>query len=248
MNSAFPAVNQVQVFLSRCSSIKNDQSYAYRSLLTESEWQRNRRYRFERDRHRDLIARALTRCILGEALGIAAAKVPIVADKKGKLWISPQTSNDPLQFNLSHSGDWIVLVLSRDTVGVDVEYTQRTNDVLAIANHYFFGDEIAELFAYPEAEQQARFFDYWTLKEAYMKARGEGISLGLSNFGFRLKDGIQLHIEPVIDDDPDNWQFRCLSPETDYRLSIAVNSPVQQMFSFSEIIPLQSKINLNWGD
>jgi len=119
---------------------------------------------------------------------------------------------------------------------------------LAIADRYFSKPELNALFSLPVDQQQDRFFDYWTLKEAYMKARGEGIALGLSNFGFQLCDSgrISLYLSSSIDDTPADWKFRCLTPELDYRLSIAAKTPADLRPIFQEVIPLVSLTDLAW--
>lgn len=248
------ADNQVKVLLSRCSAVSALQVKDYRQFLSQDELARNARYRFEEDRHRDLLARALVRVSLAELLDKEPSAITLVRDDKDKPQLQFPQGIEPadirhskIHFNLSHSGDWVILAIAKTKVGVDVEFTQRKNDVLAIADRYFFGDEIEELFNYPESQREERFFDYWTLKEAYMKARGEGISLGLSNFAFRLNNGIQLHVEPAIDDDPALWQFRCLSPEPDYRLSIATKYNHKPVYCFEEVIPLVNKKRLAWS-
>ena len=248
MNRQTLTDKQVKILLSRCSSVSEERAQSYRHLLSQEELEKNQSYRFARDQHRDLIARALIRVTLAEVLGQEPDSIVIVVDEKGKphLQSEQQVGVPAVYFNLTHSGDWVLLAIAKAKVGIDVEHTERKNDVLAIADRYFFGPELAELLAYPEADQKERFFDYWTLKEAYIKARGEGISLGLSNFGFCLKNGIQLHVEPVIGDDPLKWQFCCLTPEPDYRVSIALESSDTPDYVFDEVVPLVDKKPLAW--
>lgn len=247
--------DSVWVGLSRCSSITHEQSQSYGRLLSSAELARNQRYRFARDRHRDLVARALLRSALGGLLDTRPEDVEFEIGAKGKPHLKaksgPQRAIDQPAlpfFNLSHSADWVVLAVANFPVGIDVEFTQRKNNVLAIARNYFFGAEVEQLFSLPFDQQRERFFDYWTLKEAYMKARGEGIALGLSNFGFQLGDSgkISLYLSSSIDDTPANWKFSCLTPELDYRLSIAAKTPADLRPIFQEVIPLVSLTDLAW--
>jgi len=193
--------------------------------LTTQELQRNTRFRFDNDRARDLMARWLTRNVLAEYTEQTPQALIIERSEKGKPYLAtlPKTlSADALHFNLSHTGDWVVMAIAKHCVGVDIEMTERKNDVLAIANNYFFGAELEELRSFPVNQQVQRFFDYWTLKEAYMKARGEGISLGLDNFGFQLANNtINLQVKPKLKDDPSRWQFACQTPAPNYRLALA---------------------------
>ena len=244
--------NPITLILARCDAISEEQAGLYRGLLSEAEWARNRRYRFERDRHRDLIARALLRTELARRLGVQPQQLAFVQGEHGK----PELLNtaavqvpDNLHFNLSHAGDCVVLAIAQHRVGVDIEYTLRTNDVMAIADRYFFGSEIKELYGFPESQQKQRFFDYWTLKEAYMKARGEGISLGLDNFGFSVVNArsISIFMKPCLNDSPEHWQFLCATPEPDYRLALAINSPQMIEVTIQECIPLKSQRPLTWN-
>lgn len=193
--------------------------------LSQFEKQRNARFRFARDRSRDLMARWLMRKALAEYTDQQPQLLLIERSDKGKPYLQNIPHTIPahaLHFNLSHTRDWVVMAVAKHCVGVDIESTQRKNDVLAIANHYFFGAELDELRSFPSMQQAQRFFDYWTLKEAYMKARGEGISLGLNNFGFQIADGkIALQVKPKLNDDPNSWQFACQTPVPDYRLGLA---------------------------
>ncbi len=253
--------NTVWVGVSRCSDISESQAESYRVLLSDEENARNKRFRFSHDRHRDLIARALLRCALGDELEIAPERlvfekgrhgkpqlVSIDAEEKGLSWNSKPILNSGLEFNLSHAADWVVVALAPHKVGIDVEYTSRKNDVLAIADRYFFGAEIEELFSFSKSEQRERFFDYWTLKEAYMKARGEGISLGLSNFGFSLANaaGISINMKPCLKDKSEDWQFVCISPQAEYRLAIALNQKRKATIVCEEVIPLVSRKKAAW--
>jgi 4'-phosphopantetheinyl transferase len=247
--------DSVWVGLSRCSSITHKQSESYSRMLSSAELARNQRYRFARDRHRDLVARALLRSSLGGLLDTRPEDVEFEMGAKGKPHLKPKSesqcaADQPVLpfFNLSHSADWVILVVANFPVGIDVEFTKRKNNVLAIARNYFFGAEVEQLFALPFDQQRERFFDYWTLKEAYMKARGEGIALGLSNFGFQLCESgqIDLYLSSSIDDTPADWKFSCFTPELDYRLSIAAKTPADLQPIFQEVIPLVSHIDLNW--
>ena len=214
--------DEVHLWLARCDDIVDPVLLArYSQLMSEAEIERQQRYRFERDRHRDLIARALVRTTLSRYAAIPATEWRFHKGGHGKPEIEAPPL--PLRFNLSHSKDRVVCAVAlHHDVGVDVEYTERRNDVLAIARHYFSPREIEDLFAKPEQHQREAFFDYWTLKEAYIKARGEGISLGLAKFSFLLQQqAIAISFAPGFDDDVADWQFKLYRPETDYRMALA---------------------------
>ena len=140
------------------------------------------------------------------------------------------------------------MALSSEPVGIDIEYTPRNNDVMAVADRYFYGAELEELQALSPSEQRERFFDYWTLKEAYIKARGEGISLGLANFGFSItsENAIRISMRSCLNDSPDDWQFWSLTPEIDYRLALALKSSSRAELAFYESVPFRYTVRLDW--
>ena len=129
-----------------------------------------------------------------------------------------------LHFNLSHTRGLIAVgVASGRDLGVDVEFVDRglTQDV---AGRFFAPAEVRDLRALPDDQQAVTFFDYWTLKEAYIKARGMGLALPLDQFAFAL-DGDRpptIAFGPAIADDPARWQFFQAWPLPRHRLAVAV--------------------------
>ena len=94
---------------------------------------------------------------------------------------------ESLQFNISHSRDWLVCAISgAASVGVDREYCDPGRDTRKLAQRFFHPDEVAAIDACDAAERVDRFYDYWTLKEARVKASGEALALALDSSSFRL--------------------------------------------------------------
>ncbi len=94
----------------------------------------------------------------------------------------------PLGFNLSHSGDWLALVVSGGmAVGVDLEYCDTRRDVLKLGRRFFCAAELADLQSCDGAGRSGRFYDYWTLKEAHIKAVGGSLGRELEATGFTLR-------------------------------------------------------------
>ncbi len=160
----------------------------YRQLTTPDENERMARFVFERDRWQFLITRALVRTMLSRYATVAPADWRFITNEYGR----PEVLDRPagvadLRFNLSHTDGLIAcaVTVGRE-VGVDVERITRavTHD---IPGRFFAPREVADLRALPEHDQPRVFFDYWTLKEAYIKARGMGLSLPLSDFAFCLR-------------------------------------------------------------
>lgn len=235
------ADNELHLWLVDLEAVEPGLLAAYRDLMSEDELERNQRYRFDSGRFADCVTRALVRTSLSRYVDVDPTAWRFEKGEHGKPEISAPTKIAPLRFNLSHTKRYIVCAITRrDDLGVDIETTQRKNDVLNIADRYFSQREITDLFDLPEHRQHDRFFDYWTLKEAYMKARGEGISLGLGNFSFSIppKGDIGISFTAQIQDEPQHWQFALFSPKADARLAYAVRSGVRPVVRLFETVPL----------
>jgi len=198
---------------------------AYRALLSPDEHARMARLVFERDRRRFLLTRALVRTMLSSYAPVAPAEWSFIANAHGRPEILDRPAGVPdLRFNLSHTEGLIAcaVTIGRE-VGVDVEHIGR-RVVHDVAGRYFAPREVTALKALPEAEQARVFFDYWTLKEAYIKARGFGLALPLADFAFTLAppQPPEIAFEPSLDDDPSTWQFAQDWPTPVHRLGLAV--------------------------
>lgn len=214
---------------------------AYRLIITPDENERMARFVFERDRRQFLMTRALVRTTLSRYADVSPASWRFIANEYGR----PDVLDRPpgvadLRFNLSHTDGLIAcaVTVGRE-VGIDVENITRkvTHD---IPGRFFAPREVADLRALPEAEQQKVFFDFWTLKEAYIKARGMGLALPLADFAFRLRPPAPptIAFEPTLDDDPATWQFFQSRPTPEHRLGLAVRRRgVDLPVRIREIVP-----------
>lgn len=199
---------------------------SYAALLSEEESRRRLRFLFDRDRHTYLVSRALVRTTLSRYADVAPADWQFVANAHGRPEIVRPAGCPPLRFNLSHTGGLaaMAVTLLRD-VGIDVEDVTRRDVGLRVAEHYFAAGEVADLFALPPEEQRRAFFDYWTLKEAYIKARGMGLALPLDAFCMRLRSEQtpRIEFEPRIDDDPARWSFHLWRPTSQHTIALAAD-------------------------
>jgi 4'-phosphopantetheinyl transferase len=199
---------------------------SYEALLTPDERVRSGRFAMADDRARFIIGRALARTMLSRHAAVAPCDWPIEIDERGRpeLRTLPEGTPD-LRFNLSHTPGQIVcaLTIGRE-IGIDVEYVGRRLLYDNIPERFFSPGEVADLRARPVHEQDVAFFDYWTLKEAYIKARGLGLALPLGQFTFRLREQQPPRIEfaPELHDDPASWQFAQYWPTPEHRMAVAV--------------------------
>jgi len=133
----------------------------------------------------------------------------------------------PLDFNLSHSGDWLACAVTAGTaVGVDLERCDSRRDVMKLARRFFRAAEIATLDACPVERQLERFYDYWTLKEARVKSRGAALGRELEATGFCLASAVGTGDESglmhIVQDPPDKSHeahYSLLEPLPGYRLA-----------------------------
>lgn len=197
----------------------------YAALLAPDERRRLARLGCDRDRRRFLITRALVRTMLSRYAAVGPAEWVFATTAYGRPEIVRGPSGVPdLRFNVSHTEGRIAcaVAVGRE-VGVDVEHVGRevTRDV---AGRFFAPREVASLHALPDAERARLFFDYWTLKEAYIKARGLGLALPLGDFSFTLAPPAppRISFERALDDDPASWQFLQAWLTPVHRLGLAV--------------------------
>jgi 4'-phosphopantetheinyl transferase len=214
---------------------------SYVSLLTDDERLRATRFAQEADRARFVIGRALARTMLSRYAPIPPREWPIEIDDRGRpeLRLTPTGTCD-LRFNLSHTPGLIAcaVTVGRE-VGIDVEYIRRqlTYD---IPERFFSPREVADLRALPAAEQDIAFFDYWTLKESYIKARGLGLALPLGQFTFiRYSDAPPaIQFAPELPDDAASWQFAQFWPTSEHRMAVAVRRRGPDLaIHVSEVVP-----------
>jgi 4'-phosphopantetheinyl transferase len=222
----------------------------YRSILSEKERARNERYMFEKDRRLGLISRALTRWTLSQYRNVDPAAWEFVENQYGRPEVVPtlptsslrpetkhqQASFLPveqqpgqhaqLRFNVTHTEGMVACAATENfDIGVDAENIARDRlDCMGIAQGNFAPREIEQIQALPVQAQKGAFFEFWTLKEAYIKARGMGLSLPLDAFAFELRPGSPpcVRFEPPSDEDARAWQFAAFSPTADHRLAVAV--------------------------
>lgn len=161
----------------------------------------------------------MLRTVLSAYTGIPAAECPIETDPNGR----PRLASASIDFNLSHTRGMIAVAVSDGAaVGVDVEARGRAWSP-ALARRYFSADEVDALERLPPGARHTRFYELWTLKEAYVKARGLGLAMPLHTFSIRIDDGrAAVTFAPCAGDRDDAWQLRLEHIDDDYLLAVAL--------------------------
>jgi 4'-phosphopantetheinyl transferase len=223
----------------------------YCSMLSAAELEQWRRFHFSRDRHRYLITRALVRTVLSRYVHVAAKDWVFTTNSYGRPFIANDDDGArEISFNVTHTHDLVVLAVTRDrALGVDAEDAAR-HVPLDIADHFFASEEVEALFALPADGRQRAFFEYWTLKEAYIKARSMGLSIPLDQFSFRFTrdEEIELTIHPGQRDRPSRWRFWQLSFLPHYLVAVCAERDIgaAEGLIVNEVIPLRSECQLGY--
>jgi 4'-phosphopantetheinyl transferase len=148
--------------------------------LSADELERAERFHFLQHRDQFIVAHGLLRKLLADYTHIESDRITFEYGKNGKPFLSKNSGGDKIRFNISHSNEYALFafVFDRD-IGVDLEYIKALKDMDEVAEQVFSAKEIAVLRSLPEADKKACFFKFWTRKEAYLKATGEGFSADL---------------------------------------------------------------------
>jgi 4'-phosphopantetheinyl transferase len=149
------------------------------AALSESDDVAGAKFRFSADRQRFRLGRSMVRHLVSAAVGVPGATLCLAATDHGKPYLAtPQT---PVHFNVSHSGDLVLVALGHRPLGIDIEQHRVGMDLPAIALSCFSPAERREIFV-AATDAQTTFFRYWACKEAWIKADGRGLSLPLVEF------------------------------------------------------------------
>jgi 4'-phosphopantetheinyl transferase len=193
------------------------------ALLSAEERARAARFRFERDRATFVLSHALTRTVLSRYADVPPADWRFEVNEQGCPFVAAPAASASLRFNLSHTDGCAVVAVARGRdVGIDVEALARPVD-LDVADRFFASAEVAAVREAPAPLQRRVFLEIWTLKEAYIKARGVGLAIGLQGFTCtRADDGAASIAFGAVRDDPAAWQLLQFHPTPSHVGALAV--------------------------
>lgn len=220
-----PSEVHLWYFRSDAGSAGDEVSGRLSHLLSSEERARRDQLSFEPKRHEFIASRAFLRLTLSRYAEVRPEDWKFSSNEYGRPEISGADQRLGLRFNLSHCHGMIAcaVVVGRD-IGVDVEDVSRETRFLDIARSVFSESELRELEACSPERRKERFFEYWTLKESYIKARGLGLSLPLGGFSFSLgqEKGVRISFGPGIPDDPECWQFELQKLSARHQAALAI--------------------------
>lgn len=193
--------------------------------LSADEWERARRFRFERHQRQYVVGRGALRALLAAYLGTLPELIRFTYGPRGKPFLAPPLDAGGLFFNLSNSDELALVGLVHGVeIGVDVEYLKRMPDCEVIAERFFSESERKVLRELPAARKEEAFFNCWTRKEAYLKAVGEGLAAPLDSFDVTLAPGEAPRMLTLKGnaERASRWFFRHLLPAPDYVGAVAI--------------------------
>jgi len=192
------------------------------AILHEDEKKKVAQFKNQTDAEISLLSRFLLRKILSSVIKVPPAEISFSYNSYNR------PALEKVDFNVSHSGDWIVIAVdTKSRVGVDIEKIRKVEPDLMEA--CFTKEEIAYILK-DNIFDLEKFFEIWTLKEAFIKADGKGLSYSLKDFYFSIDNGIQLNYKKK---NKDKWFFSCYDLDIEYKLSLC---------SSTKNIPQQVKI------
>jgi 4'-phosphopantetheinyl transferase len=186
---------------------------SFKNTLPATEVEKIQCFKSKQAKDTSLVSQGALRILLSAYLDIAPQAIKLGRKKKGKPFSIDDTG---LYFNLSNSGNVVVIAISRDSeIGIDIEKIRPLQDLEEMINHNFTKNEIKFINSKAE-EKQNRFFRFWTIKESYLKAIGEGMRLPPENLEFTI-DNHQIKLLSVKGiSEPEDWNFKEFKPTNNY--------------------------------
>ncbi len=193
-------------------------------FLDKNEIGRAKRFHFQEDGNRFVVAHGILRKILGRYMDLSPCRISFRIASGGKPELDARKNPAALFFNISHSCDQIVFAFSRShRVGVDVERIRPLPEFRAILHGHFHPEEAAAIQRLPASEQRQAFFQLWTGKEAFVKGTGEGLSRPLDSFAVlptgKREEGLLRVKEKSMR--TGNWRLLAFSPAMGYAGTLA---------------------------
>jgi 4'-phosphopantetheinyl transferase len=235
-SEVFPKLAPDQIHVWRVPLNQNpDRIPESKELLSPDERTRAERFHFDKDRNQFIESRAALRLLLSQYLKVSPKELTFSFGTHGKPTLANGLSNEGLRFNLSRRDGLALVAFAYDReIGVDVELVRPDLPVFEIAEVSFSESELAALRSLPDHLQTAGFYNCWTRKEAYIKARGEGLSFPLKQFDVSLTPRDPARLLSVRDDllsagvdvaEVDRWTLHELAVGDGYAGALCCEGP-----------------------
>ena len=199
----------------------SDVAAQFEPVLSPDERERAARYRFDHLQQFFTVARGALRHLLARYLRVEPESITFNYASRGKPTLASQ---DGIEFNLSHSGDFAVIALAAGCpLGIDVEFMRPRTEIEELARRFFSPEETSDLMSLPSSERQLAFFSCWTRKEAYIKAIGYGLYAPLDGFRVSLQPNEPARLISVANepDEAGQWSIHALQLAPEYAAALA---------------------------
>lgn len=192
------------------------------SILNREEQARASRFKFPEHQHRFTAARGMLRWILARYLKVDPIALIFATGPHGKPFLVNISSHSLLSFNVAHSHQLALYAITQNReVGVDIEKLRSDIDYEGMVPRIFTRQEAALFWALPPKEREKAFFSCWTKKEAYLKARGEGLAFSLKKVSILSESGPIGQIQILDDPEETNrWRVQELHPGEGYAAAV----------------------------
>lgn len=186
------------------------------SLVSEEKRIKISQLRQQCDVYRTLFGEVLVRAAIVRILDLPNQEIQFTYNSYGKPSL---IGNESFHFNISHAGDWVALFISSSPVGIDVEQICEIDE--SIAKSYFSKMEYERLFCLRGEERTAYFYELWTLKESYIKAKGKGLSIPLDSFSIHIGEDSSIALTPRTE----AYFFKQYELNRSYKLAACTTAP-----------------------
>lgn len=220
-------------------------------FISAEETNRCARLRAEGDQNRFLAARVVIRTMLSAYTGERPEHWTFCSGEYGRPEIERPAAWSRVGISITHTDGLVACAVAPGLeVGVDAEAVDHRIDCMKLARRFFSRHEVEALHGLPAAERASAFLDYWTLKEAYVKALGCGMAIRLDGFGFDLhQSSPTICFSPAIADDPSHWRFSLNHPSPRHSMALAVKCvrrcdiPIEITHLTADSLPTASSCN-----
>ncbi len=175
----------VNLYGIKVSACTDDNVNLLKRFISDERKSKMERFLFKEDSIRCLLGEIIARYAVSKDLNLKNENISFKTDSNNKPYLA--IANQSVFYNISHSGDWVVCILSDKPCGIDVELLKQAD--IDIAKRFFSQNEYESLISQPAHYRTRYFFMLWTLKESYIKADGRGLSLPLNSFSFNIDSG-----------------------------------------------------------
>lgn len=209
INNAFIGYCNPKIFLSKISYLS--------SILSPEELIKVNKFKDKNRQNLAIIYRSLLRIILANHLKISPQDIEFSYTEKGK----PFLTNSALNFNLSHTEDMIIYAVSAKKIGIDIEKNDKKVKYEELAKRFFCTSEYQLIKQVSQEEKAILFYQFWTAKEAYLKAIGLGLSGGLNTIelAYNKRWRAPVIVTPII---RENWHLETLDINTNYCCNLVI--------------------------